>query len=160
MKELAHSTDPTHTMKTRFQVARGLIFPRPTGEVEGRVTARKLAIAKWVANAIMRENLPDIKGHFTRYAVRRYKCKRRAIKFDEVGALQRLQKAELGVDEESVYGHTDGQKIVINTECPMGFGDVVATLVHEALHNFCVVRGKLMGCEREHVCMRGLGEII
>ena len=90
--------------------------------------------------------------------MRKYRCKANTITFDEKGAHTRLNRAVLLPDGDDIYGYTDGRVIVINESMPMGFWDVVATLVHEALHNYCYVRGKKMGCDREHMCMIGLGE--
>ena len=122
------------------------------------MTEKNLFLAKAIANGIVKSNMCHIKRHFTRYVTRRYTCKATSVKFDERGALYRLRNAVLGPDDEDIYRHTDGKTILINSRFEMSFLDVVATLVHESLHDFCLVRGRKMGCEREHVCMRGLGE--
>ena len=145
-------------MKTRYRMEKGVIFQRREEDEQKYVTERSLRLAKPIASVIVRANMRRIQDHFVKYAMRKYRCKRSAVTFDDRGALRRLRYAVLGEDEDGIYGHTDGKTILINSAYEMGFSDIVPTLVHECLHDFCIVRGKKMGCDREHVCMRGLGE--
>lgn len=69
-----------------------------------------------------------------------------------------MMKAKLVVLHDDILGETDGESIAINSALPMTWDSLVSTLVHEALHNYCRVRGRFMSCENEHKCMHGLGE--
>jgi hypothetical protein len=95
-----------------------------------------------------------LQKHFSRYATRKYKCKPQQIAFEDTSKL--LHKVSLGLCSGNL-GETDGTQITISDVVPMTFDELVAVLVHECLHNYCLVRGKFMSCYNEHMCMRGLG---
>jgi len=81
-------------------------------------------------------------------------------KFDTEGTLRRLRIATLehGREfDESTLAYNDSERIVM-LERSMHDSEIVQILIHEALHNWCIVRGKYMGCDREHACMAILGD--
>ena len=67
-----------------------------------------------------------------------------------------LKDATLGECDEGTVGATDNVRIWVSDTALMSFDEVVGTLVHEYLHNFCRVRGKYMSCDNEHKCMYAL----
>jgi len=83
-----------------------------------------------------------------------------SVKFDTAGTLKRLRRAEfedgLTFSTETL-AYNDSSKIVMFART-MHDAEIVQVLIHEALHNWCLVRGKYMGCEREHACMALLGD--
>ena len=88
---------------------------------------------------------------FFGYALRRYRCKRHQILFDTDYAFGLLDSARECTLNEDTLGENHGTYILIQRGLDQG--TLVATLVHEALHNWCYVRGRPMGEEAEHYCM-------
>ena len=145
-------------MKTRFSTVKGCVFPREVG-TERVVTEGMMATAKPYAIRILTANGERVQRHFKRYATRKYRCKPSSVKFEMDRSVKRIRAAVLSDLSDDVYGETDGDTIWINSGLPMTWGDIVATLVHESLHDCCFVRGKTMSCLGEHRCMQGLGEV-
>ena len=144
-------------MKTRFRPPSDCVFPpNSLWNQEKFVTPQMLATAKPYARQIVIRHAKRLQRHFSRYAMRKYRCKPSQVSFDNTVPL--LQKAKLVPLSEEVVGETDGVEICINSIVPMTWDHLVSTLVHESLHNFCRVRGRFMSCHNEHQCMRGLGE--
>jgi hypothetical protein len=90
--------------------------------------------------------------------VRKYRCKPQQVKFNTERQLKLLKTAKLKPLDEDTMGETDGLEIRLNSEASFAWDRLVSTLVHEFLHNYCLVRGRYMSCENEHKCMLGLGE--
>ena len=91
------------------------------------------------------------------YEVAELPCKRRQIKFDDVGAVRRIKTAVLCYDDEEIWGRTDGHTIEISGGY-MSYPQLVGTLLHESLHDWCRVRGRVMSCAGEHFCMHKCGD--
>jgi len=89
--------------------------------------------------------------------VRAFHCKPAQVSFDTRGALRRISRAVLIEEVPGYLGQTDGHTIEIMIT-PMSHATLVKTLIHEALHDWCRVRGRTMSCAREHHCMRVLGD--
>jgi len=115
------------------------------------MTAKKKALHLFQANRNVLER------HFVRYATRRYRCKAQQVKFKFKEQIAQLKRATLSKCGDNNLGETDGSKIYISKQMQMSQNELVAVLLHEALHNFCVVRGKFMSCNNEHRCMCSLG---
>lgn len=120
------------------------------------MTSSRLALAKPYALGVVTTHSQMLQKHFLRFATRKYRCKPQQVSFECESQLELLKRAALGVCGEGNLGETDGVSITVNEALPMSFDELVATLVHEYLHNFCRVRGKFMSCDNEHSCMRGL----
>lgn len=116
----------------------------------------RLQKAKWQARELFSQRNARARAAFRAFAVRKYRCKPAQVTFDTPGALRRISRAFL-IDEVPGYlGQTDGKSIEI-MRTAMTHGLLVNTLIHEALHDWCRVRGKFMSCANEHHCMRVLG---
>lgn len=115
-------------------------------------------LAKWQAQILMKSRLEVAHARFRNYAVRKYKCKPQQVTFDDNGALKRIKKAVLFDDEPGLMGRTDGEVIEISSNCEMNHSEIVGTLIHEAMHDWCKVRGKSMSCAKEHYCMSMCGD--
>ena len=122
------------------------------------VTQRRLSLAKWQATGLFQNGLQVAHRRFRDYAVRKYRCKPQQIRFDDKGAIQRIRRAVLFDDEPWLLGRTDGETIEICAACPMTHAEIVGTLLHEAMHDWCRVRGKFMSCANEHYCMSRCGD--
>lgn len=94
---------------------------------------------------------------FRDYAVRKYRCKPQQVKFDDAGAVRRIRRAKLSDEDLSILGQTDGVRIDI-MRVPMSPPEIVGTLIHEGMHDWCSVRGKHMPAKYEHHCMSRLGD--
>lgn len=106
---------------------------------------------------MFKSNRLKLEKHFVRYATRRYRCKSQQVRFKFEKQITLLKLAKLSECGENNLGETDGSNIYISKHMPMSSNELVAVLLHEALHNFCVVKGKFMSCENEHRCMSSLG---
>lgn len=74
--------------------------------------------------------------------------------------MRRLRNAKLSATlHESTLGETDCSEMCISSTMDMSMDELVDVLIHEYLHNWCVVRGKYMSCHREHVLIANLGDI-
>ena len=122
------------------------------------VTAGRLAKAKWEARHIFRDRLALSHDAFRKYAQRKYRCKPQQVSFDDSGALRRIKDAVIMSGDNNYLGETDGIEIRI-TRMPMSHPLLVGTLLHEAMHDWCKVRGCCMCCKKEHFCMTKIGEI-
>lgn len=89
--------------------------------------------------------------------MRKYKCKRSQIRFASTH-ISRLLRSAAETDLGTHYGENDN--ISITVDSTLDHGTLVATLVHECLHNWCYVRGKAMGVDAEHYVMDKLGDNI
>jgi len=116
-------------------------------------------VAKWWAGRMFRDGLPVAERVFRNHALRKYRCRRRNVAFDTKGALRRIRHAVVGDDRvmEGVLGCTDGITIWIMEEAQT-HSEIVSTLIHEACHNWCHVRGRPLSCRSEHICMMRVGE--
>ena len=146
-------------MKTRhsLSVASDSVYPDYPEDTDVLVTDKRLSIAKWQAAQLFDEKGDEIRRRFTNYALRKYRCKRRQIKFDNVGAVRRIKRAVLCYDDEEIWGRTDGHTIEISAGY-MSYPQLVGTLLHESLHDWCRVRGRVMSCAGEHFCMHKCGD--
>jgi hypothetical protein len=82
------------------------------------------------------------------------------VKFDTYGTLKRLRSAKFtsgNTFPDSVLAYNNSDEIVMFART-MHDAEIVQVLIHEALHNWCMVPGMYMGCEREHACMALLGD--
>lgn len=122
------------------------------------MTQKRLALAKWQARRVFDERLVLAKRRFSNYAVRKYRCKPQQVAFDDAGAKKRIREAILFYDDETLLGRTDGETIEICGVCGMTHPELVGTLIHEAMHSWCRVRGNFMPCNREHYCMSRCGD--
>jgi len=132
-------------------------YPPETSEVAQVVTNANLSKAKWQATHLFEVARTDMQRKFRRYAVRRYRCKPQQVKFDDAGAIRRIRRAELSDADLSLLGQTDGVTIEI-MRVPMWHAELVGTLVHEGMHDWCSVRGKRIPAAAEHHCMSCLGD--
>ena len=122
------------------------------------VTKSRLELAKWRATLLFTERSAVSKRAFRNFAVRKYHCKPQQVTFDDKGALRRLQGAILSYsDDPDLNGQTSETQIEIMYQWST-WAELVTVLVHEAMHNWCRVRGKFMHTENEHWCMGRLGE--
>ena len=87
--------------------------------------------------------------------MRKYKCKRAQISFASTHISHLLRSAK-EKDLGTHYGENDN--ISITVDSTLDHGTLVATLVHECLHNWCHVRGKAMGVDAAHYVMNKLGD--
>jgi hypothetical protein len=122
------------------------------------VTHKQLSVAKWQARKLFTDRVDLAEKRFRNYAVRKYRCKPQQVTFDNFGALKRISKAVLFDDDPSLLGRTDGVTIEISGGCDMTYPELIGTLIHEAMHDWCRVRGKFMSCGREHHCMSQCGD--
>ena len=122
------------------------------------MTQQMLTRAKPYAASIVTRHSKLLQKHFSRFATRKYRCKPQQVKFDSATQLQLLKRAVLKECCDGILGETDGVQIWISNSALMTFDDVISVLIHEYLHNYCLVRGKTMSCHNEHQCMRGLGD--
>ncbi len=146
-------------MKTRFAYENNKYFPRYSDRHTRRVDIRFLNLAKCKATIHFSMHIERFKQVYKRYLTRKMHCKPSAVKFDKMStSITRIQNAVLQ-DVDDCYGWTDGSRIYISTILEMSFNQVVSTLIHEELHCFCKVRGKALGAQVEHHCMKVLGEV-
>ena len=146
-------------MQTRQRYRNRKAFPAYAQTHRSVVTARRLQQAVHRATAHFEEQGPEFQRVFRQYACRRLRCKAHAVAFAPLAeSLKRIRSARL-VDVDDCYGWTDGHVIYVSRLLPMAFDELVGTLLHEELHCFCHARGKWLGIEREHHCMRVLGEM-
>lgn len=94
---------------------------------------------------------------FRQYAVRKYRCKPQQVKFDDAGAIRRIRRAVVSDADLDILGQTDGVSIEI-MRVPMSHPEIVGTLIHEGMHDWCSVRGKCMPAKYEHHVMKRLGD--
>ena len=72
--------------------------------------------------------------------------------------MRRLRHAVLrDAKRDDLLGETDGECISIFA-IPMSHAMLVGTLIHEALHDWCKVRGRPMSCANEHCCIAEIGD--
>ena len=126
------------------------------------VTKSRLELAKWRATLLFTERSAVSKRAFRNFAVRKYRCKPQQVTFDDKGALRRIQRAILSYsDDPGLMGQTSETQIEIMYGTTSHWGtwaELVTVLIHEAMHNWCRVRGKFMHTENEHWCLGRLGE--
>ncbi len=145
-------------MRTRSSYALNGAFPAYHHHHKKHVDQRFLQQAIQKATWHFAFNVDEYKRVFRNFACRRLRCKPSAVKFDTVEAsLARIRGAVL-VPGDDFYGWTDGVRIHISHDLPMGFDQLVGTLIHEELHCFCKARGRYMGADSDHHCMRVLGD--
>jgi len=60
-------------------------------------------------------------------------------------------------DDDEILGRTDGQTIEIAC-VNMNNAELVGTLIHKAMHDWCKVKGRSMSCVSEHLCMGKCGD--
>ena len=115
------------------------------------LTKKRLKVALWQAAKIFRTQEVAARYVFERFFKQNYARGAKA-KFDTFGTMKRLKCATLqhGRDfDESTLAYNDSERIVM-LERTMHDSEIVQILIHKALHNWCIVRGKFMGCDREH----------
>lgn len=128
------------------------------------VTEGLLSLAKMKAASLVDEHRNAVaQAAFRSYAVRKYHVKPQQVTFDERSRrLRRIRNASLSYSMESdLVGETELDevgRIWISGTTPMSFERLVGTLLHESLHGWCKVRGKWMPVDREHACMKRLGD--
>ena len=145
-------------MRTRLAYDTNKSFPAYGEAALQRVPPRRLFLATQRATAHFTEHAHHFRRVFRRYICRRWRCKPSAVKFARLHAsLRRIRSAAL-VDCDDCYGWTDGATIYVSRQVEMTFAELVGTLLHEELHCFCQARGKFLGAECDHHCMRVLGE--
>jgi len=130
------------------------VFPDDVGE-EKETTPRRLQRAKWQATRLFLDGETVSRSVFVRRARSRFKCMTRHVCFDTRGALARIRSASLIPALEGYCGETDGVSIGIR-KTPMSYPLLVATLLHEGMHDWCTVRGRALTCDFEHACMDAL----
>ena len=143
------------SMQTRYRPPNECVFPNRVRLPAKVVTKGSLQLAKPYAAEILRAKKSKLQKHFIRFATRKYRCKPQQVTFTDKSKL--LQTVSLGYCNGNL-GETDGVCITISHVEPMTFDELIGVLVHECLHNYCLVRGKYMSCYNEHMCMRGLGD--
>ena len=122
------------------------------------VDQERLAKAKIAATQFFEKHRDEYMRVFTNYCSRKYRCKRTAVKFEDVEkSKRRIRNATLY--DSDYYGETNGLHIWVSTR-PMCYEELVGTLVHEELHCFCRVRGRFLGERADHHCMAVLGELV
>ena len=146
-------------LRTALTVGNGRSYPSMmTDSPLKEVTKSRLELAKWRANLLFTERSAVSKRAFRNFAVRKYRCKPQQVTFDDKGALRRLQGAILSYsDDPDLNGQTSETQIEIMYQWST-WAELVTVLLHEAMHNWCRVRGKFMHTENEHWCMGRLGE--
>ena len=147
-----------HTLTLFNESAFPLYDVSDLDEMHGVVTPVRLEKAKWQARHLFKLRHDFTRRKFYNYAMRKYKrCKRHQVRFDSAGALRRIRDAQLSHEDMNLLGQTDGSVIEI-MGVAMSHAQIVGTLIHEALHDWCFVRGRAMACENEHYCMVKVGE--
>ena len=144
--------------KTRYHL-RNASGPYPCKykqETERHVTPHLLELAKFAAVKQMRDHQTLCEKRFRNYAVRKYRCKPQQVTFKN--RIRAVRSATLQSLSWEVLGQTEGFKIEINENWPFTFPGLVSTLIHEAQHNWCYVRGRCMSTAGEHHCIHSLGE--
>ena len=121
------------------------------------VTEDRLHLAKWQAKQLFRDGSGTAQRTFHNHAVRKYRCKASQITFDDTGALKRIAEATVCYDDDDILGRTDAHAIEIAC-VDMTHAEIVGTLIHEAMHDWCKVKGKSMSCVGEHYCMGKCGD--
>ena len=125
-------------------------------EKERLITPQLLELAKAAAVRRLCDYNAQCRRRFHNYAMRKYRCKHSQIRF--VNRLPAVRRAYLAELHENTLGETSGREIRINGAVPFTFPVLVSTLIHEAQHNWCIVRGRCMGVHPEHYCIAALGE--
>ena len=145
-------------MRTRTAYTLHGAFPKYEHVSRRCVDARMLQLAKMRATQHFTEHADEYRRVFTQYVTRRLRCKPSAVKFDPLQkSLKRIRSAVLFPADDH-FGWTDGEVIRVCCNYPMGFDQLVGTLVHEELHCFCKARCRFLGTATEHHCMCVLGE--
>lgn len=148
----------TYTMKTRNSYEYNRSFPKYKHICNRLVNTKMLTLAKTRAALHFKEHSQEYKRIFRNYIRKRFFCKKSAIHFDPIyKSMHRIHNAVL-VETTDCYGWADGLRIHISNSIQMGFDLLVGTLIHEELHCFCKARGKYLGADIEHHCMRVLGD--
>ena len=112
----------------------------------------------------LREHTDWVLEEFRAYLWESYRVYPDAVVFDVEDALSRIDHAVFSTDcSEDLYAETDGTTIWISKSA-MNFTEVVAALIHEALHDSVFVLRltrdggrKVMSCHDEHCVMSRLG---
>ena len=144
-------------MRTRYQLLSDSVAAACSSQKEQLVSSTRLRLARPVAIRLLRNSRTMLERRITRFAQRKYLCKRTSIRFHWTRQLRLLSNAQAATLDDNTWGETDGASITINDATPMTWERLVCTLVHEALHNVAHVRGKCISCDNEHALMRGLG---
>lgn len=145
-------------MRTRYSYKDEHAFPLYEQTTCAPVTPQRLqqAIAKATSHFLKHHR--EYQRVFRQYACRKLRCKKSAVAFcPVVESLRRIRHAQLAACHDC-YGWTNGINIFISSDVPMAHDMLVGTLVHEELHCFARARGRYLGQETEHHCMRVLGE--
>ena len=121
------------------------------------MTTHRLCVAKSQAARLFKSGCGSAQHRFRRHALRKYRCKASQIKFDDTGATKRIAQAVICYDDDSILGRTDGHTIEIAC-VHMSHAELVGTLIHEAMHDWCKVKGRSMSCVSEHYCMGKCGD--
>jgi len=145
-------------MKTRTSYTLCGAFPMYEHTAKRCVDERMLQLAKMKATQHFRTHVHEYERVFRQYVTRRLRCKPSAVKFQPLSeSLKRIRGAVL-FDAHDYFGWTDGLLIRICNGMPMGFDQLVGTLIHEELHCFCKARCRFLSAATEHHCMYVLGE--
>lgn len=145
-------------MQTRCACSHGP-FPRYTAATKRLVTPERLQQAIQRATWHFGFHVDEYKRVFQQHVCRRRHVKPSAVAFCSLTeSLGRIRGAQLDMDCTDYYGYTDGLTIHVSGARPMTFEELVGTLLHEEMHCFCKARGKFLGADRDHHCMRVLGE--
>lgn len=142
-----------------------MLFPEIDSDEEGEraPTRTELAKAKLEACRRLREHSEHVLHAFRSYLWSVYHVYPDAVMFDVEGALSRINDAVFTTECPDLYAETDGTTIWIS-KIAMNFAEVVATLIHEALHDSVFVlrstrygHRRVMSCHDEHCVMSVLG---
>lgn len=121
------------------------------------MTTARMNIAKTQALSLFKTHRAAAQLRFRRHALRKYRCKSSWVVFDDDAAEKRISEAVICYDDDSILGRTDGHTIEIAC-VDMSHPELVGTLIHEAMHDWCKVRGRSMSCVSEHLCMGKCGD--
>lgn len=147
-------------MRLRSHYSLNKSFPRYESRRRQTVNRLYLALAKQKACEHFAKHAHEYRRAFRQYATRRHRCKPSAVQFAPLDdSLDRIRSAVLDPQSDDCYGWTEGRTISVSSVLPMGFDEIVGTLLHEELHCFCRVRGRYLSAESEHHCMRVVGEL-
>lgn len=114
--------------------------------------------AKRIALQVLHRQREYLRRRLHRYATRKYRCKPQQVQFDDTRADDRLKNATVCMLEPNTLGENDYLSIVVTSEIAMSMDELVGVLLHEYMHNWCIVRGKVMSCCNEHSFLRHLGD--
>ena len=157
------ATDLVTDMRLRYLTLGSNVFPPYVSDAPQVITdPKRFALAKMYASTLFRRHRKRIEQVFRSYLTRRYRRKPSSVCFERgrytFDPVWRIQNALLVDLPKPLIGLTDGVCIEISSTEPMQFHELVGCLVHEALHTFCTMHGRVLPVHVEHHCMRVLGD--